>query len=400
VSLDTVEAVESALGWDTIYDPIHSRVISPVSRAWSVGWGGYVLFDWDSFFAGYMAGLFNRDLAYADIIEVLNEATPAGFVPNYSGGRGVKSLDRSQPPVGSIVVLDTYRRFHERWFLAATFERLLRWNRWWGEHRDVDGYLVWGSDPSDPEYERQDGAVNTLQGAKYESGLDNSPMYDAATFDTRSHRMQMADVGLMALYVADCDALATIAGELGRDSEARELRARSVRYGTKLATLWSPSAHLFLNRDLRTGSASPRTSPTNFYPLLSRTAIPEEARQMVGEHLLNPGEFWGEWVVPSSPRNDPAFKDQNYWRGRIWGPMNFLVYLGLRNYDLPLARSELARKSEALLLKEWKARGHVHENYNAVTGEGDDVTSSDPLYHWGALLGAMEMLEGEAAPSR
>jgi hypothetical protein len=80
--------------------------------------------------------------------------------------------------------------------------------------------------------------------------------------------------------------------------------------------------------------------------------------------------------------------------------MNFLVYLGLRNYDLPLARSELARKSEALLLKEWKARGHVHENYNAVTGEGDDVTSSDPLYHWGALLGAMEMLEGEAAPSR
>ena len=62
---------------------------------------------------------------------------------------------------------------------------------------------------------------------------------------------------------------------------------------------------------------------------------------MVGEHLLNPGEFWGEWVVPSSPRNDPAFKDQNYWRGRIWGPMNFLVYLGLRNYNLPLARSEL-----------------------------------------------------------
>ena len=400
VSLDTVEAVESALGWDTIYDPIHGRVISPVSRAWSVGWGGYVLFDWDSFFAGYMAGLFNRDLAYADIVEVLNEATPAGFVPNYSGGRGVKSLDRSQPPVGSIVVLDAYRRFHERWFLAATFERLLRWNRWWAEHRDVDGYLVWGSDPSDPEYERQDGAVNTLQGAKYESGLDNSPMYDAATFDTRSHRMQMADVGLMGLYVADCDALATVAGELGRDSEARELRARSVRYGSKLATLWSPSAHLFLNRDLRTGGASPRTSPTNFYPLLSRTATPEEARQMVGEHLLNPGEFWGEWVVPSTPRNDPAFKEQNYWRGRIWGPMNFLVYLGLRNYDLPLARSELARKSEALLLKEWKARGHVHENYNAITGEGDDVTSSDPLYHWGALLGAMEMLEAEAAPPR
>ena len=138
-----------------------------------------------------------------------------------------------------------------------------------------------------------------------------------------------------------------------------------------------------------------RISPTNFYPLLARQATPEQARQMVDAHLLNPGEFWGEWVLPSVPRSDPAFRDQEYWRGRIWGPMNFLVYLGLRNYDLPEARARLARRSEALLLKEWKGRGHIHENYNALTGEGDDVTSSDPFYHWGALLGAMEMLEKE-----
>ena len=24
--------------------------------------------------------------------------------------------------------------------------RLLRWNRWWGAQRDIDGYLAWGSD--------------------------------------------------------------------------------------------------------------------------------------------------------------------------------------------------------------------------------------------------------------
>ena len=59
---------------------------------------------------------------------------------------------------------------------------------------------------------------------------------------------------------------------------------------------------------------------------------------MTQRHLLNPVEFWGEWVIPSIARNDPAFYDQNYWRGRIWGPMNFLVYLGLRNCDHPTAR--------------------------------------------------------------
>ena len=89
---------------------------------------------------------------------------------------------------------------------------------------------------------------------------------------------------------------------------------------------------------------------------------------MIRKHLLNSDEFWGQWVIPSIARNDPAFADQDYWRGRIWGPMNYLVYLGLRNYDAPEVRRDFARKSYELFLKEWKENGHVHENYNAITG--------------------------------
>jgi hypothetical protein len=88
-----------------------------------------------------------------------------------------------------------------------------------------------------------------------------------------------------------------------------------------------------------------------------------------------------------------GFAEQNYWRGRIWGPMNFLVYLGLRNYGLPEARADLAGRSAALLLKSWRSEGAIYENYNAVTGAGNDVTSSDAFYHWGALLGAISLLE-------
>ena len=57
------------------------------------------------------------------------------------------------------------------------------------------------------------------------------------------------------------------------------------------------------------------------------------------------------------------------------------------------AREEFAGKSYNLFLKEWKEKGHVHENYNAIIGTGDDVTSSDRFYHWGALLGYVEYLE-------
>ena len=37
-----VQAMECALSYDTIYDPTHHRVISPVSRLWSIRKGGYV----------------------------------------------------------------------------------------------------------------------------------------------------------------------------------------------------------------------------------------------------------------------------------------------------------------------------------------------------------------------
>jgi hypothetical protein len=387
------DAIETTLGWDTIYEPNQRRVISPVSRAWNQNFGGYVLFDWDTFFAATLASIGDRDLAYANAIEMLREETPNGFVPNLARPGGWKNFDHSEPPVGAITVLGLYQQFHDRWFLADTFEPLLSWNRWWDLHRQKQGYLAWGNDgPTNPtnldDHFRETGA-----GTIYESGLDNSPMYDGASYDSQLHLMEIADVGLMSMYIADCDALAQIADALEKPKEAKELRDRGARYRAKLQTMWNEEAGIFLNKDLKTGEFNHRLSPTNFYPLLARAATPEQAHTMIEKHLLNPEEFAGQWVIPSIARNDPAFKDQDYWRGRIWGPMNYLVYLGLRNYDDANVRREFAQKSYELFLKEWKESGHVHENYNAITGSGDDVRNSDRFYHWGALLGYVEYME-------
>jgi hypothetical protein len=387
------ESIQTVLGWDTIYDPEHGRVISPVSRLWSINWGGYVLFDWDTFFASSMASIGDHDLAYADALETLNEETSAGFVPNYARSGEWKSGDRSEPPVGAITVLGLYEKFHEKWLLRDAFPRLLAWNRWWSEHRDVEGYLVWGSDKHGQPEDLDDDSRGTLQGARFESGLDNSPMYDHVSFDEPGGHMMLADVGLMGMYVADCRALAKIASELGDSAEDTELNDRAARYSKKLQTLWDAKSGIFKNLDLVTGEFSTRLSPTNFYPMMSGVATQQQAQRMVREHLENPQEFGGDFVIPSIARNDPAYKDQDYWRGRIWGPMNYLVYLGLRNYELPEARRSLAEKSLTLYLREWKQNGHVHENYNADLGEGDDVKNSDRFYHWGALLGYITYLE-------
>ncbi len=394
-------AIQTCLAWDTIYEPAGARVISPVSRIWNCHWGGWVLFCWDTYFAAYMMALGRgsesswRDLAYANAVEITREKTELGFVPNFGTVNGVKSRDRSQPPVGALVFRELYRRWGDKWLLKEVFADLLAWNRWWPAHRDAQGTLAWGSDPYEPtvDAELEKRGVNALLGAEYESGLDNSPMYDDIPFDPDTHLMRLADAGLTGLYIMDCEALADIATVLDKKAVARELRQRAAAYRERACTLWDEATGIFLNRRTDTGEFSPRLSPTLFYPLLGQVATQAQAERMVQEHFYNPQEFWGEWIIPSIARNDPGYPDQDYWRGRIWAPMNLLVYLGLRRYDLPQARTDLAEKSRQLLLKEWRAHKHIHENYSGDTGEGCDKPNSDAFYHWGALLGLIALME-------
>ncbi|WP_202552376.1 MGH1-like glycoside hydrolase domain-containing protein [Ginsengibacter hankyongi] len=389
-------AMQTVLAWNTIYDPINKRAITPVSRNWAAPDGGWVLFDWDTYFAAYMLSLDNKDLAYANAIAITKEITKKGFIPNNSQP-GHKSEDRTEPPVGAIAVLAIYKRFPEKWFLREVFDELLSWNRWRSANRDIDGYLVYGTDPYDYGTNKSRSATESgkMKAAKWESGMDNSPMWDDAVFDTANHRMMLADVGLMSLYIADCQSLSKIARVLGKTAIEQELNERAERYSRKLKTLWNDTFGLYLNKDLVTGKFSYRLSPTLFYPLLSKVPSQKQAERMIKEHFYSAKEFWGQYIMPSIARNDPAYKDNHYWRGRIWAPLNFLVYLGIRNYDLPGARKDMVVKSKNLLLKSWAGENHVYENYSAETGRGDDDARkwSDAFYHWGALLGFINLIE-------
>jgi hypothetical protein len=295
-----------------------------------------------------------------------------------------------------MVVRELYRKYREEWLLEYLFDDLLAWNRWYAGNREIgDGLMAWGTRPYAPLIDnfRETAGVGGTYGAAMESGMDNSPMYDGVPVNPKNHCMVLADVGLTSLYIMDCAALKDIALAIGRNADAEDLGAREEQCVRGLKSLWCEEKGIFLNRRMDTGTFSMQISPTNFYPLLTGSVSPHEADRMIREHFNNPNEFWGEWMLPSTPRNHPAYPEQNYWRGRIWPPMNFLVYLGLRRYDAADARRQLAEKSGKLLLKEWVEKGHIHENYNADNGEGCDVANSDTFYHWGALLSLIALME-------
>ncbi|MDR1504941.1 MAG: hypothetical protein LBT43_21025 [Prevotella sp.] len=397
-------AMQNVLGWDNIFDPTINRVITPVSRIWNVGWsnnsdlGGFVLFCWDTYFASMMLSVDNKELAYANAVEITKGLTEQGFIPNFYTESNYKSRDRSQPPVGTLAVWSIYKKYKDKWFLELLYNDFLKWNRWWDENRQTDGLLCWGSTPFEPVTYRywELVGVNETFGGALESGQDNSHMYDSIPFDKERHQQMLNDVGLNSLYIMDCNLLAKIADELGQKEDADELRHRGRKYSENLSRLWDEKASFYYNLRTDMKVFSRKTSPTNFYPLLTKSLPDKQAEDMIRKHLLNPDEFWGEWVIPATPRNDPAFKENTYWKGRIWAPLNFLVYMGLRNYDTPMindVRRQFSEKSGNLLLKSWLSDGYVFENYNATTGKGDDVTNSDKFYHWGALLGFICLIE-------
>lgn len=393
---DLHEAMQSCLAWNVIYDPQHERVICPVSRHWNKLRLGYGIFCWDSFFAAWLLALDTKELSYACALETFRDMVAGKFVPNCVNGSGRRTWDRSQPPIGSMAVRAIYLRHAELDFVREAWAPLLAWNRWWHrERRNKDGLLSWGSQPFEPTIgdPAEFWQPGTSRGAALESGLDNSPMYDGVPFDDERHLMCLSDVGLASLYITDCRCLADLAERLGYASEASELTARAAGYADQLQTLWSESAGIFLNRRTDTGEFSQQRSPTLLYPLMAGVATERQAARMVGEHLECGQGFGGEWTLPSISRDNPAFADQNYWRGRIWAPMNFLVYLGLKQYGFDAQARELAERSAQLLRRSWREDGAVYENYCANTGEGGNVTNSDPFYHWTGLFALMQFAE-------
>ncbi len=393
--VDAPSAMMQAICWNTLYDTRRRLVSSPVSRDWCYDWKGVLVFCWDTFFVGAMTAAESPQLARLNFEAVTAAIDELGQVPNYYMAHGAVSKDRSMPPLGGWMIWKTQALAPDLDWLRPTYARLRKWHAWWMKHRDGngDGLLEWGSDPV-PRYEfpqllpYNPSLQYTAKCAMYESGLDNSPMYDDVPFSRQAERgtFELADVALNSYYAMECEGLAAMADALGRPKEAQAYRREWEEMRRRVnATLWDESRGIYANRHWD-GRFSDRISPTSFFPLIAGLASREQAERLIREHLLNEAEFWGTYVVPAIARSDPAFGDNDYWRGRIWGPFNFLVAEGLRRYRFDREASELARKGLDMFMANWRKDGGVYENYNAVTGEGGDVWNAARLYHWGGLM--------------
>jgi hypothetical protein len=224
-----------------------------------------------------------------------------------------------------------------------------------------------------------------------ESGQDDLPNWDKASFDQNTQTLNMNCIDLNSLYALDAWCLAQIADILKRRSDyLRYLSEYETMKELINKNLWDEREGFYFDR-YWDGKFSEKKAASNFYPLLARIPDQKMALRML-KRLLNPEEFWGDFIIPTISRDDPFFKRQQYWKGAIWPPINYLLYQGLKAYHFDEIASEIAKKSSTLFLRAWENYQLCPENFDSRTGEaeGQRHQSWGPLF---ALIALEEYLD-------
>jgi glycogen debranching enzyme len=302
----------------------------------------------------------------------------------------------TQPPLHARAALEVARRWSDgdaaRAFLRRVFPRLAAQHAYLAGRRDLGG-----------------GGLAAIV-HPWESGLDNSPAWDAplaavelpaggvapyvrrdrqhvdpaerpsdATYDRFVHlarayrdagyadapggfQFAVEDPLFNAIWLWSTHALAEIAALIGEDV-APHLDAAERIHGALLSRLWDGSR--FLARDLRSDRLIGARTILSLAPLLDPALDGAVVRAVVAElrspHFSRPDGLG----VASSDLLAPEFDRRRYWRGPIWANLNWLLARGLRQHALVEEAEALERTTVDMV-----GAAGMREYYDPITGDG------------------------------
>ena len=382
--------------------------VCPSPRSYPFQW------FWDSCFHAIALVHVDPELAKQEIRCLLQGAQPDGFLPHmllwdrqlHDQAMREYSIVRAdpfytatvQPPVLARAVWRVYHASKDRAFLLEVLPATMRFFRWLKAYRDPD----------------DDHLIAIIQ--PDESGLNASPKYDVvmhlrdvapqevadalrSSMDRlfsayAPHREDPArllaldvfnweDVMVNSIYADGLQCLGGLCREAGfPPAEAAEFERRGRRVLAALEEkCWDERSGLFWDLYGYEESRAHTLTFSSLFPLIVDSLDRHMVWRLVEEHLLNEGEFWLPYPVPSVAASEPSF-DPDYrtcaiWRGPTWANVNYYLYWGLRSHGYPDVASELAKRTVQMI-----GTGGMREFFNPYTAEGQGAVD----FGWTALV--------------
>jgi len=332
--------------------------------------------NWDSGFAALGFSTFDEPRAWQELETLMTGQWDDGMVPHivfhqfddsYFPGPAVWGVDRdppttgiTQPPILATMVLamlDRARDTDQATLKSVSlYPRLLAWHRWWWSARDPENtglvriYHPWESgrdnspdwdealarvEATEMAYQRRDLNVADAEHRphKFEYdrylnlvGLFRSLSYEPAALAEKSP-FQIVDAGINAiLHRADKDLL-TLAERLDIAEGQDDLRAR-IRLGDgAFEQLWSEKHGIYCGYDLVADALVQTQAVGGLLPLFADLSDQSRSQKLIDAIGTWSGQ--ARWGVPSVPPLDASFEAKRYWRGPVWGIVNWMLVQGL-----------------------------------------------------------------------
>jgi Trehalase len=341
----------------------------------------------------------------------------------------VKTSGIVQPPVHATAALRVYQGAKDTSaalaFLEYAFPRLAAWHEFLYRERDPEGeglvYVrhpwesgmdnspmwdsimerLWLSPEQIPRYRRADTHIVPAQDRPLDAAYDRFAYLvklfaDCAYDETRIREVcpfLVQDVLFNSLLCQAEKDLAEIARVLGEDAAPFEERAEKTARAMN-GKLWDDERSIYLDFDFALGQSIYACVAPNFAgPLFA--GIPNEgrARRMVSMLERSGFGLCGESVtpVPSYDRYSFAFFPTRYWRGPVWANINWFLAQGLDRYGY----EDYARRLQETIVSLCRNEG-FYEYFDPLTGAGH---GSD-LFSWTAALLLDVMRSGPRAATQ
>ncbi len=371
--------------------------------------------SWDSAFIGIGLARWHQIRAESELLTVFAGQWANGMLPHIIFNRSipdeayfpgpsfwqappppqgppVATSGITQPPVHAAAALEVYRRAADkeqaRAFLARLYPRLARQLAYLAAARNIG----------------RGGLLSIVH--PWESGLDNSPSWDAAmkslpvdnsypvprrpdiaVVDPRErpsgreyslyvllseryrdsgysdaylrdeHPFVVEDPLFNACYIWSLDAMAVIAKLIGHEGGPYLDQAGLVQ-DALIARLWNGRAGVFQARDVRRDQLSAAVTVGGIVPLLV-PALPGRQADTLREVLLSDRFRLADmrFGVPTNDLTAATFDSRLYWRGPTWVNTNWLLWKGLRQHgygeEASLVRAGVLAAAEAAGLYEY-----------------------------------------------
>lgn len=317
------------------------------------------LWLWDSALHALAFRHLDAELARNQIRVMLANQLPNGMLPDAVYDEGIiAEIEHpfrgqvTKPPIIAWAALKLHETEPDLQFLEEIYIPMVRWNSWWYSMNDDDA----------------DGLVQYTH--PYSSGLDDSPLWD--------YGMPVESPDINTYLCVQMGSLAQIAENLGMESEAAMWRRRSAAVVRRMiADFWDEQAGLFWT--LHDEKPVKVVTPFNLYPLWTGQ-LPVEINDRIVQHLVEPTEFGGDFVIPTVARNDPHYDPETMWRGPVWANINYFFIEALKQVGKTDLANEIREKTLDLIMQ----HPSIYEYYHAENG--NPPASAANIFGWTAAV--------------